>query len=94
MIEALKDYDCIPVFLDMETINKFLLFHETVLRPMFHSFKGLDDFEYDLSRSDMWNNFIEVNDQFASMIKEIKQEKEMIWIHDNYLIMVPIIIRR
>jgi trehalose 6-phosphate synthase/phosphatase len=61
---------------------------------MFHYFKGLNDFEYDLGRTDMWSKFLEVNDKFAEMIKEIKQEKEMIWIHDNYLIMVPIIVRR
>lgn len=28
------------------------------------------------------------------MIQEIKQEKEMIWIHDNYLLIVPSYVRR
>jgi len=90
----LREYDCIPVFIDGETMKNYVLYHETTIRPMFHYFKGLNDFEYDLGRNDMWNNFLKVNDLFAAMIKEIKQEKEMIWVHDNYLIMVPIIVRR
>jgi trehalose-6-phosphate synthase len=48
--EVLKPFGCIPVFFESETITQFLYFHETVLRPLFHNFKGLNDFEYDLGR--------------------------------------------
>jgi trehalose 6-phosphate synthase/phosphatase len=48
--ELLKPYGCVPVFFDAETIEQFLYFHETVLRPLFHNFKGLNDFEYDLGK--------------------------------------------
>jgi hypothetical protein len=47
---VLKNYGCVPVFFDQATIKEFLYFHETVLRPLFHNFKGLNDFEYDLGR--------------------------------------------
>jgi trehalose-6-phosphate synthase len=48
--EVLKLYGCVPIFFENDTIRKFLYFHETVLRPLFHNFKGLNDFEYDLGK--------------------------------------------
>lgn len=44
--DLLRDYGCIPAFFDAETIEQYLYYHETVLRPLFHNFKGLNDFEY------------------------------------------------
>jgi hypothetical protein len=52
--EVLKPYGCVPVFLDSDTIEHFFYFHETVLRPLFHNFKGLNDIEYDLDSSEFW----------------------------------------
>ena len=48
--ELLRPFGCIPVFFDAETVDQFLYFYETVLRPLFHNFKGLNDFEYDLGK--------------------------------------------
>ncbi len=65
-----------------------------MLRPLFHNFKGLNDFEYDLGRQELWQKYIEVNSKFAQNITELKQEREMVWIHDNYLLLVPTYVRR
>lgn len=55
--DLLKEYGCVPAFFDSETIEQFLYFHETVLRPLFHNFKGLNDFEYDLGKQEYWQKY-------------------------------------
>jgi trehalose 6-phosphate synthase/phosphatase len=65
-----------------------------VLRPLFHNFKGLNDFEYDLGRQEYWQKYQHVNDAFSKIIIDIKQDRDMVWIHDNYLLLVPIYVRR
>jgi len=70
--DFLKEYGCVPVFFDSDTVEKFLYFHETVLRPLFHNFKGLNDFEYDLGKQDLWQKYQTVNQRFASTITELK----------------------
>jgi len=35
-----------------------------------------------------------VNDTFAKAIRELRRENEMVWIHDNYLLLVPVSVRR
>ena len=92
--ELLSQYGCVPIFFDSDTIEHFLYFHETVLRPLFHNFKGLNDIEYDIDSSEFWQKYQYVNNKFASTILELKQEQEMIWIHDNYLLLVPSYLRR
>ena len=92
--EILKEYGCIPVFFDSQTVEQFLYFHETVLRPLFHNFKGLNDFEYDLGKQEYWQKYQQVNSEFARKITELKQDKEMVWIHDNYLLLVPTYVKR
>lgn len=68
IIEFLKSYGCIPIFFDSTTIEEFLYYHETVLRPLFHNFKGLNDFEYDLGKQELWQTYQTVNAKFASLI--------------------------
>jgi len=87
--ELLKPFGCIPVFFDAETVDQFLYFHETVLRPLFHNFKGLNDFEYDLGKQEHWQKYQLVNGKFAATITELKQEREMVWVNDNQLLLVP-----
>mmetsp|Transcript_17784 Transcript_17784/g.12732 ORF Transcript_17784/g.12732 Transcript_17784/m.12732 type:complete len:267 (+) Transcript_17784:499-1299(+) len=94
IIALLKEYDCIPVFFEQDVIEQYLYFHENVLRPLFHNFKGLNDFESQLAKHDLWQNYNYVNQLFAQVILETKQENEMIWIHDNYLLLTPTFIKR
>lgn len=55
--DLLKNYGCVPIFFETEVIEQFFYFHETVLRPLFHNFKGLNDFEYDLGRQEYWSKY-------------------------------------
>ena len=68
----IKPFGCVPVFFDNDTIEQFFNFHETVLRPLFHNFKGLNDFEYDLGRQEFWQKYQYVNNKFATTILELK----------------------
>lgn len=43
-----KNFNCIPVFFSEKTIEKYIYFHEIVLRPLFHNFKALNDFEHNI----------------------------------------------
>jgi trehalose-6-phosphate synthase len=54
-------FDCIPIFPDTETIENFLRFHETVIRPLFHNFKALKDFEFDKDMKGLWGVYQSLN---------------------------------
>ena len=38
--ELLAEYRCYPVWIEQEMMQKFLLFYEYFMRPLFHNFKG------------------------------------------------------
>jgi trehalose 6-phosphate synthase/phosphatase len=52
--QLLKEYDCIPVFFDEETISKYCAFYETVIRPIFHNFKDFTRVENDEQMHEQW----------------------------------------
>jgi trehalose-6-phosphate synthase len=37
-----------------------------------YHFKGLNDFEYDLGRQELWQRYVDVNSAFAKCIIELK----------------------
>jgi trehalose-6-phosphate synthase len=41
--ELLKQNDCVPIFYEKKLLDDFVYYFETILYPMFHSFKGLND---------------------------------------------------
>lgn len=51
--QVLKQWDCVPIFFDEEIINKFFGYYESVIRPIFHNFKDLNEMENE-SELDMW----------------------------------------
>ena len=63
--DLLRGYGCVPIFFEADVLEQFFYFHETVLRPLFHNFKGLNDFEYDLGRQEYWSVYQYVNNKFA-----------------------------
>jgi len=40
--QILSKFNCVPVFFNNEQVMKYLTFHESILRPLFHNFKSLD----------------------------------------------------
>lgn len=37
--------DCIPIFFKTELMDKYTYYLETIIYPLLHSFKGLNDFK-------------------------------------------------
>lgn len=46
----LAKYNFVPVFHTKKNVDKYLEFHEKVLRPLFHNFKQLEDIEDDFEK--------------------------------------------
>jgi trehalose 6-phosphate synthase/phosphatase len=91
---VLKKWDCIPVFFDEETINKFFGYYESVIRPIFHNFKDLNEMENE-SELDMWQGYLDVNEKIAERAcQQSNRDNDLFWLHDAHLMMVPKLIKR
>ena len=75
-------------------MQKFLQFHEIVLRPLFHNFKGLDG-KQDFDEENLWQVYKDFNFAYLEPIQTVYETtKDMIWIHDTYLLLLPKYVRR
>lgn len=90
----LKKFNCIPAFIDNQTMEKFIRFNEVTIRPLFHNFKGLGDFEFEMGKRDNWNVYRKVNEELANMVTEQLKDNVLVWVHDTYLLLVPTFVRR
>jgi len=52
--KILAEFQCVPVFHKKDVLQKFLQFHELVLRPLFHNFKNLDGQQDKDEENDLW----------------------------------------
>ena len=59
--ELLRPYNCIPLFLDPPLLNKVCLFHELIIRPLFHNFKGMNEFSNDHGSADLFEAYLKAN---------------------------------
>eukprot|EP00347_Sterkiella_histriomuscorum_P019072 403343064 len=86
--------DCIPIFFKTELMDKYLYYLETIIYPLLHSFKGLNDFNDDLANFDYWNAYKEVNMIVAQEILKRKESaKDLVWVNDLHFLMVPYYLR-
>ena len=44
--KILRQYNCIPVFIKDEVLSKANLYHEHVIKPLFHNFKQFSEPNY------------------------------------------------
>ncbi len=65
-----------------------------MIKPLFHNFKSLNDFEYDLGKEQLWRSYHEMNKIFCTSVTNMITSKELIWIHDTYLLLLPTLIKR
>lgn len=65
-----------------------------MIKPLFHNFKSLNDFEYDLGKAQLWRSYHEMNKIFCTSVTNMIAAKELIWIHDTYLLLLPTLIKR
>ena len=93
--KILADFNCVPVFHQRDQVMKFLQFHEMTIRPIFHNFKSLD-VQFDVEEENMmWSVYKTFNDAYMEPILEVyESNKDMVWIHDTYLMLLPKYVRR
>ena len=93
--QKLAEYDCVPVFFSNELVMSFLQYHEYVLRPLFHNFKSLNVHYDQEAECKLWDVYKDFNIRYMTPIKEVyDSEKDMVWIHDTYLLLLPRFVRK
>ena len=85
----LSEFNCYPVFLSQEEVDKYYYgFSNNTIWPLFHYFPQYA--KYDKSE---WSAYEQVNMKFCERIAEIAKPKDVIWIHDYHLMLLPELIR-
>ncbi|HEX9340899.1 MAG TPA: bifunctional alpha,alpha-trehalose-phosphate synthase (UDP-forming)/trehalose-phosphatase [Thermoplasmata archaeon] len=84
-----KDFGCHPVFLPRPLARSFYAgFSNGTLWPLFHSFST-----YARYSASEWASYREVNERFADEVARALRPKDVVWIHDYQLLLVPKMIR-
>lgn len=92
----LSKFNFVPVFHKKENVEKYLEFHENVLRPLFHNFKQLEnEIEVDGDKlKEMWSVYKDFNMEYLDPIVSVHENmKDIVWIHDTYLMLLPKFVR-
>lgn len=80
----------IPVFLNTQEIKKsYEGFCNVTIWPLFHYFTQYTD--YDTRK---WGVYKRVNQKFFKQLESVVTEKDIIWIHDYHLLLLPGIVRK
>ena len=78
-----------PIFLTRNQIEKYYYgFSNNTLWPLFHYFTDYVDYD-----ERTWNFYCSVNNLFCDEILKIAKSKDIIWIHDYQLMLLPQLIR-
>lgn len=78
-----------PIFLNRNQIEKYYYeFSNNTLWPLFHYFTDYVDYD-----EKTWNMYCSVNNLFCDEILKIAKSKDIIWIHDYQLMLLPKLIR-
>ena len=86
LVNDLKYY---PVFLSKTDIDEYYGgFCNSTIWPLFHYFTKTAT--YDRS---FWESYKKVNEIFCEKILEIADKKDVIWIHDYHLMLLPLLLR-
>jgi trehalose 6-phosphate synthase/phosphatase len=85
----LSEHRAHPVFLSERSMDQFYHgFSNKTLWPLFHYFPSLTQFD-----EDSWINYVEVNRAFCESVMEIVRPKDIVWIHDYHLMLLPRMLR-
>jgi len=86
---GLKKENMRPVFLTEKEIEEFYLgFSNQTLWPTCHYFVQYIDYD-----QKYWESYKRVNQKFADVISENLEPKDIVWIHDYQLMLVPQMLR-
>ncbi|OWB76098.1 trehalose-phosphatase activity protein [[Candida] boidinii] len=80
-----------PVWLLRKDQDRWRKYAENVLWPIFHymQFQPSDGRQ----EAEWWYDYVKFNESYASKIKEIYKDGDIIWIHDYYLLLLPQLLR-
>ena len=78
-----------PIFISQNEIeNYYRGFSNKTIWPLFHYFT-----QYAAYNDTFWNNYEKVNEYYCKAIVDILNKKDLIWIHDYQLMLLPKLIR-
>jgi trehalose 6-phosphate synthase/phosphatase len=84
-----EQYGCTPVFLADEQVKRFYEgFANSSLWPLLHYMPSR--FHY---QRDWWEEYQQVNRQFADRVLESAGPDDMVWVHDYQLMLLPAMLR-
>ncbi|KAF8817824.1 trehalose-phosphatase, partial [Cardiosporidium cionae] len=90
----LEKYNCIPIFPSDELFSKYLEFCHRFLWPLFHNVLSLSLDLLEPFTTDLWNAYKYINRLWADKISIYAHERDLIWIHDFYLLVLPMFLKR
>lgn len=93
--KLLEEFNCIPVFIPEETLTKFYQgFCKGFLWPSFHTLTNLYGSDGRTVRfdNDCWHAYQRVNRMFSRAVVEV-YDRQMIWVHDYHLMLMPYYLR-
>ena len=87
--ELLDVYQCLPVFLSNEEIDKYYNgFCNKTIWPLFHYFTSKTQYELET-----WQAYKQVNEKFLHVVEPVIGSNDIIWIHDYQLMLLPKMIK-
>ena len=85
-----RSENCIPIHLDRQIREKFLEgFCNNTLWPLFNYFTQISKFN-----PENWEAYTKVNEIYAETICKYATPKDILWIHDYHLMLVPHLVRK
>src|SRR5690606_19934233 len=90
LMEKAIAHHCIPVSLSNEEIETYYHgFSNRIIWPLFHYFT-----EYAKFSARKWKGYREVNEKFAEEVLEHSGSKDLIWVHDYHLMLLPDLLKK
>lgn len=86
---ARKESNAVPVYLTEQEMERFYLgFCNKTIWPLFHYFPS-----YAVYEEEYWQQYKLVNERFAAALAEIIEPKDLVWVHDYHLLLLPQMLR-
>jgi len=87
--EKLTAESCYPIFLPQKDFeNHYYGFCNKTIWPLFHYFPL-----YTIHDENFWEAYKRVNEAFCDVVAKIAEPKDIIWVHDYHLMLLPKLIR-
>ncbi len=84
------EFNCHPVFLSQRELSLYYEgFSNKTIWPLFHYFP-----QFVIHDARYWKMYGNINERFSSIVSDILQEDDLIWIHDYQLMLTPQFIRQ